>query len=88
MDMRRMSLLAAAVIAAAALPACAGQDIDDGDTEDVAETNSALMADCSTDLGNCYIACQNTPPTPTPGCFTSCESVFRGCIGLVEVIQQ
>jgi hypothetical protein len=76
------------MLAAASLPACAGQSIDEGEAEDVAETDSALMGDCSTDLGNCYVGCQNTPPTPSPDCFTSCERVFRGCIGLPEVAQQ
>jgi hypothetical protein len=90
MDMRRLGSLAALIIAAASLAACAGQDIDEGEgqAEDIAQVDSALLGDCSTDLGNCYIGCQNTPPTPTPECFTSCERVFRGCIGLEEVSQQ
>lgn len=82
---RRLTILAA-TIAAFALAAC-GAEAPDPDLadEDIGSVDSALLADCSTDLGNCYIACQNTPPTPTTGCFTSCERVFRGCIGLPEL---
>ena len=51
-----------------------------------ASTSSAMVpgpgggGDCSTTLGNCYIACQNVSPTPTQQCFQTCTNDFNACI--------
>lgn len=40
--------------------------------------------DCSTALDACYTSCQAVKPTPIAECFANCDTVFYGCIGLID----
>jgi hypothetical protein len=77
--LNKMAMCAALVVSLGLLAACGAED--GGSTEPASdEAKTEALADCSTDLGNCYVACQNVAPTPAPECFTSCERAFDRCL--------
>ena len=59
------------------LLACSAED-EPGPSQ--AEQQTEALADCSSELGSCYVGCQNVQPTPRAECFTDCERAFDRCL--------